>query len=113
MSVPNSVEPNAECYPMSVLPHITRLYADYLGMTDVPSVLQTWYGSQPLGAGWMGRDVSISNPGVLADLLRAQSLSFAAGEAALNNIELLRSGARAVVTGQQVGLFGGPLLTIL
>jgi bacillithiol biosynthesis cysteine-adding enzyme BshC len=49
----------------------------------------------------------------LADALRAQSIEFGAGPAVLANIERLRSGARAVVTGQQVGLFGGPLLTLL
>jgi bacillithiol biosynthesis cysteine-adding enzyme BshC len=38
---------------------------------------------------------------------------FQAEPQALKNIEKLRNGARAVVTGQQVGLFGGPLLTLL
>ena len=113
MNVPARVEPNAECYPMSVLPHITRLYADYLGMADAPPVIRNWYGSEPLGSGWMGRDVAISHSDALSDALRTQSLSFSAGEPALKNIELLRTGARAVVTGQQVGLFGGPLLTLL
>ena len=49
----------------------------------------------------------------LADALRAQAPVFAAGPKALANIERLRAGAAAVVTGQQVGLFGGPLLTLL
>ena len=113
MSVSTSVEPNAECYPMTVLPHITRLYADYLAMTDAPGAVHHWYGAEPIGSGWMGRSVAVSHAEALADALRSQSLSFAAGDLALRNIELLRGGARAVVTGQQVGLFGGPLLTIL
>ena len=49
----------------------------------------------------------------LADVLARQSAEFGAGAAAMANIEKLRGGARAVVTGQQVGLFGGPLLTLL
>ncbi len=51
--------------------------------------------------------------GALADALKIQATKFAAGEAALANIEKLREGAATVVTGQQVGLFGGPLLTLL
>jgi len=49
----------------------------------------------------------------LADALDAQSLAFGAGPATLANIAKLRTGARAIVTGQQVGLLGGPLLTLL
>jgi bacillithiol biosynthesis cysteine-adding enzyme BshC len=106
---------SAECFPMSVLPHITRLYADYLAMGEQPtdSNLRRWYGTEPLGTAWMGRDVAVPHASALADALHAQSLGFAAGPAAPANIELLRNGARAVVTGQQVGLFGGPLLTLL
>jgi bacillithiol biosynthesis cysteine-adding enzyme BshC len=49
----------------------------------------------------------------IADLLEAQNRNFGAGEAALKNIAKLRAGAAAVVTGQQVTLFGGPLFTLL
>jgi len=49
----------------------------------------------------------------LADALEKQSLSFGAGPATLANIAKLRAGAQAVVTGQQVVLLGGPLLTLL
>lgn len=113
MSVPSSVETNAECYPMSVLPHITRLYAAYLAVADVPAPVHSWYGAEPIGSNWMGREVAVPHADTLATALHRQSVDFGAGDLALRNIELLRKGARAVVTGQQVGLFGGPLLTLL
>jgi bacillithiol biosynthesis cysteine-adding enzyme BshC len=53
------------------------------------------------------------NPAALADALERQSLTFRAGPATLANIARIRAGAQAVVTGQQVGLLGGPLLTLL
>ena len=46
-------------------------------------------------------------PGGLAEALRVQAVEFGAGEATLRNIERLRGGARAVVTGQQVGCSAG------
>jgi len=106
---------SAECYPVSVLPHITRLYQDYLAMGEQPANagLRQWYGAEPLSNSWMRDQASTVDAAGLADALRAQSLEFGAGPAALENIEKLRLGARAVVTGQQVGLFGGPLLTLL
>ena len=106
---------SAECYPVSVLPHITRLYADYLAMGESASdaTIHAWYGSVPGSQGWMKGEARIEEAATLADALRAQSVEFGAGAAALSNIEKLRGGARAVVTGQQVGLFGGPLLTLL
>jgi bacillithiol biosynthesis cysteine-adding enzyme BshC len=104
---------SAECYPMSVLPHITRLYADYLAMAESSGPVRQWYAAEPLGNGWMNREVAVPHAGALADLLHRQSQRFGAGPATLANIELLRGGARAVVTGQQAGLFGGPLLTLL
>jgi bacillithiol biosynthesis cysteine-adding enzyme BshC len=49
----------------------------------------------------------------IADLLEAQNRALGAGDATLANIDKLRQGAAAVVTGQQVTLFGGPLFTLL
>ncbi len=46
-------------------------------------------------------------------MLEQQNRSFGAADAVFQNIARLRNGAAAVVTGQQVTLFGGPLFTIL
>ncbi|UOF89145.1 bacillithiol biosynthesis cysteine-adding enzyme BshC [Fodinisporobacter ferrooxydans] len=48
----------------------------------------------------------------LADALVAYNRSIGAGSQALASIEQLRNGALAIVTGQQAGLFTGPLYTI-
>ena len=61
----------------------------------------------------MGKAVPVRACRALADLLEQQAVEFGASDAAKANIAKLRAGARAVVTGQQVVLFGGPLLTIL
>jgi bacillithiol biosynthesis cysteine-adding enzyme BshC len=107
---------SVECYPITILPHVSQLYRDYLAMADsaADAPVRRWYGAEPFGGRWMDADaVKVDDPARLADALRAQSLEFGAGAAALGNIEKLRAGARAVVTGQQVGLLGGPLLTLL
>ena len=107
---------SVECYPITILPHVSQLYRDYLAMADsaADSPLRSWYGAEPFAGRWMGKaDLKVQDPARLADALKVQSLEFGAGPAALANIEKLRAGARAVVTGQQVGLLGGPLLTLL
>lgn len=122
MEGPESAEPGfagketdgleTECYPISVLPHASRIFLDY---TEHETPLAPFYPVSPRSSAWMqhagGFDKSAR--AALADLLAEQNLQFGAGEAALRNIELLQNGARAVVTGQQVGLFGGPLYTLL
>ena len=108
---------NAECYPITALPHVKPLYRDYIAMPE-GSAVQAWYGANPFRSGWMAasrREKSGDKAATekLANLLHEQSVHFGAGPKVLANIEKLRAGARAVVTGQQVGLFGGPLLTLL
>ncbi|HEU5341222.1 bacillithiol biosynthesis cysteine-adding enzyme BshC [Edaphobacter sp.] len=101
-----------ECYPMTVLPGVSPLFRDYLAM-GVESPLHNWYGAAPFSMGWMDPAPRRDHSDALADLLEQQNRAFGAGVAASENIRKLRAGARAVVTGQQVVLFGGPLLTLL
>jgi bacillithiol synthase len=112
-----------ECFPITVLPHISPLYRDYLAMADSANEapVRRWYGSDPFAGRWMrsaskdAKDSAMdaSDKDALAGLLERQAVEFGASESAKANIAKLRAGARAVVTGQQVVLFGGPLLTIL
>lgn len=107
---------SVECYPITVLPHVSHIYSDYLAMGDKPAdaAIRCWYGAEPFAGKWLRvEDTQSVNAARLADELHRQNIEFGAGQAALENIEKLRAGARAVVTGQQVVLFGGPLLTIL
>jgi bacillithiol biosynthesis cysteine-adding enzyme BshC len=106
-----------QCYPISTLPGTTPLFRDFAEGVAAPrqSALRRWYPSNPFSMDWANtsphRDPSHRSR--LADALRAQAESFSAGDAVFANIERLKQGAAAVVTGQQVVLFGGPLLTLL
>lgn len=109
---------SVECYPITVLPHISQLYRDYLLMGDnAENPVRSWYGSGesggPFAGGWMKSSHAVADPNRLAEELLRQNRDFGASQETLANVEKLRAGARAVVTGQQVVLFGGPLLTLL
>jgi bacillithiol biosynthesis cysteine-adding enzyme BshC len=106
---------SSECFPITVLPHVSPIYRDYLAMADSAddAPVRRWYGAEPFAGKWLGKARPVKHAGALADLLEKQAAEFGASDAAKANIAKLRAGARAVVTGQQVVLFGGPLLTIL
>ncbi|MCU1320000.1 MAG: hypothetical protein JWP98_1518 [Edaphobacter sp.] len=106
---------SVECFPITVLPHVTQIYRDYLTMGDKPAdaAVRRWYGAEPFAGRWMHNPQPAVDTARLADELHRQNVAFGADAAALANIEKLRAGARAVVTGQQVVLMGGPLLTLL
>jgi bacillithiol biosynthesis cysteine-adding enzyme BshC len=106
---------SVECFPITVLPHVSQIYRDYLAMADSSgdAPVRRWYGAEPFAGRWLGKAASVDHAGRLADLLEQQAVEFGASDAAKANIGKLRAGARAVVTGQQVVLFGGPLLTLL
>lgn len=101
---------HTDCFPITVLPHLSHLFTDYAeSRTALP-----YYPLSPFSQDWASQPLSL-DPAVrvaVADLLVAQNRAWGAGEKTSANIELLRNGASAVVTGQQVTLFGGPLFTL-
>jgi bacillithiol synthase len=95
-----------------MLPRQSRLFLDY---TSSHEPLAPFFTSTPWDQSW-GRSIppqDAAHRAVLADLLLEQNRHWGASDKALANIERLRRGAGAVVTGQQVALFGGPLFTLL
>jgi bacillithiol biosynthesis cysteine-adding enzyme BshC len=104
----------SECLPFSQIPHTTRLFADFL--SDYSKV-QQFYPRSAYFNQWFKDEAS--NLSYVAErreavsmILDRQNQSWNASAKALENIARLRAGASAVVTGQQVGLFGGPSFTI-
>jgi bacillithiol biosynthesis cysteine-adding enzyme BshC len=101
-----------ECYPISLLPGLSKLFLDF---TEHRDPLTPFYPASAYSTQWMKAPgaVSTAHRATLADLLEEQNRGFQASPAVFENITRLREGAGAVVTGQQVTLFGGPLYTIL
>ncbi len=108
---------DCECYPISTLPGVSALFRDFSERKTAAEGerLRRWYPADPFAMEWAdgGPVLDEGHRALLRDLLLRQADGFDAGGAVLANIERLRHGAAAVVTGQQVGLFGGPLLTLL
>src|SRR5579862_9222162 len=95
------------------LPGTTRLYSTFL--SDFAGVSQ-FYRHPPTAAGINEAAAQIHlDPVILrgvVDVLRQQNQEFGGDAATVRNLDRLRDGAVAVVTGQQVGLFGGPAYSI-
>lgn len=104
----------SECLPFTQIPHTSRLFADYLYHFDR---VQQFYPHPPLSRDWaaeQARAVQIDSDrrARVAAVLERQNRAWGASPTALANLERLRRGAFAVVTGQQVGLFGGPAYSL-
>ena len=95
------------------LPGNTRLYSAFL--SDFSSV-SGFYGHPPnaIGIDEAAREIRLddSTRRPVVDVLRNQNRAFGGDGATARNLDRLRDGAVAVVTGQQVGLFGGPAYSI-
>jgi len=105
---------NAHCLPFSQIPQTTRLFLDFLSYCPE---IRPFYPRSPFFGEWIKEEsAKISYHGTrreqVATVLERQNKSFGASSKTLANIERLRKGAAAVVTGQQVGLFGGPMFAI-
>jgi len=103
-----------DCISFSAIPHTTKLFADFLSHS--PEIRRFFpYSFEPEE---IARRAAVVPHGTalhrqVADALERQNRAWGASEKTLANIERLHEGAHAVVTGQQVGLFGGPLMSLL
>ncbi len=104
----------AQCLPFGQIPHTTRLFLDFLAYS--PKV-QPFYPHSPYFKEWLKEEAGAlhydsSRRENISAILNRQNKSWNASSQTLTNLERLRNGASAVVTGQQVGLFGGPTFAI-
>jgi len=91
------------------LPHTPKLFRDYVEhfhkvqhFFEHPPELKT--AAQLAHR----RNFPVDRRREVSEILRAQNQQYGSGEATFKHLDLLAEGAVAVVTGQQVGLFGGP-----
>src|SRR2546430_10641419 len=115
MQIGESQTWETECLPFSSIPHTTLLFDDYLHNLDR---VKRFYAQPPLRQDWWADEIKkIQYPAerrkAVAAILERQNRDFGAGEKTFSNIQRLREGAAALVTGQQVGLFGGPMFCML
>jgi bacillithiol synthase len=104
----------SQCLPFSQIPHTTQLFTDFLSYS--PKV-QPFYPRSPRLSDWLQDKTSLpsydsARREQVAGILARQNRAWGASPKTVENIARLRAGASVVVTGQQVGLFGGPLFAI-
>src|ERR1022692_578989 len=104
----------SHCLPFSQVPHPTPLFAGFLESS--PKV-QPFYPRPPHFGEWLKEEATkisydSSRRERVTSILERQNKSWDASPKTLANLDRLRKGAAAVVTGQQAGLFGGPMFAV-
>jgi bacillithiol biosynthesis cysteine-adding enzyme BshC len=99
--------------PFRRLPHQPKLF---VRLIDDYSSVERFYAHPPNMDAVKEVASSLEYPAErrreVAAVLREQNAAFGANAAAMSNLEKLERGAVAVVSGQQVGLFGGPAYAV-
>jgi bacillithiol biosynthesis cysteine-adding enzyme BshC len=111
----SSMEP--PCLAFRELPHTSKLFATFI---DDFSRVDRYYAHPPTEAGVLAaaREVRLApeTRRAVVEVIREQNQRFGSGSAidaaTASNLDRLASGAVAIVTGQQVGLFSGPAYSI-
>jgi len=103
-----------QCLPFSQIPHTTPLFSDFLSAS--PKVKQ-FYPRSARFSEWFQDAASTvrydsDRRSHVAETLERQNRAWGTSVRTTANLERFRKGAFAVVSGQQVGLFGGSLFTI-
>ena len=99
-----------QCLPFREIPHTTQLFSTFLDDFDRVSAYYT-HPPTPEGILAAAREIRLdaqTRHGVV-EVLREQNARLGTGEEAKRNLDRLANGAVAIVTGQQVGLFSGPI----
>ena len=104
----------SECLPFSQIPHTTKLFTDFLSYS--PKVRE-FYPHSPRFSEWFRDEHAALNYDAarrerVCAALERQNAAWDASPKTMENIARMKAGASAVVTGQQVGLFGGPLFSL-
>jgi bacillithiol biosynthesis cysteine-adding enzyme BshC len=112
--LPGEPPVKSQCLPFSQIPHTTQLFTDFLAY--LPKV-QQFYPRSPRISDWLQDKTAVPRYDSVrrervASILESQNRNWESSPKALENIARLRAGASVVVTGQQVGLFGGPLFAM-
>ncbi len=112
--MPGVLPVKARCLPFSQIPHTTRLFADFLSYA---SPVRPFFPRPPYFREWVNQEAKklnydSSRRARVSEILARQNRTWGASAKTLDNIDRFRNGAAAVLTGQQVGLFGGPMFSL-
>ncbi len=106
-----------ESLALDLTPHVSRLYRDHSCAFEK---VASYYSHPPFDRTWFSaqqQSVMVDHPQsrrqAVCKVLTRQNARWSAGNEVSSNLAKLGSGAMAVVTGQQVSLFGGPLFSLL
>jgi bacillithiol biosynthesis cysteine-adding enzyme BshC len=95
--------------PFRQLPQQPKIFLDYL---EHFARVKNFYAHEPEMPAVLRQAQSLNFPRdraqAVAEILRKQNAAFGSDSAVQGNLDRLAHGAVAVVSGQQVGLFGGP-----
>jgi bacillithiol synthase len=100
----------SHCLPFREIPHTTALFSTFLEGFDHVS---SYFAHPPTTQGILeaAREIHLDSQTrrSVTDVLRQQNALLGAGDDTKAGLDRLAAGAFAIVTGQQVGLFSGPL----
>jgi bacillithiol synthase len=103
----------SHCISFREIPQTTKIFSSFL---EDFSKVSRYYAFPATLDGLKGSaaatELDRESRRTVVEVLRAQNQAFGAGAGTFANLDRLANGAVAVVTGQQVGLFGGPAYSI-
>jgi bacillithiol biosynthesis cysteine-adding enzyme BshC len=88
----------------------SRLYSAFL---DRGPAVRVWYPHDWRKIGGAPEGYPDDRRSRVSKILEEQNRNWGCGDKTLGNLDRFRTGAAAILTGQQVGLFGGPLYSVL